>query len=381
MFRDRRVRSSAFFGPFFLVFVLMLLFGSLAKSISRPGGVRLHVVAEGADNPIVEAMKQRQMRIVEVSSLDEGRRLVRDGKAALVLRFPADLATRMAQGRQGSIEAVFDSKEQRSQIALSLVERIAQETNKRAVERLLSERGISNELASPLAVKATDVTRAKGASDLLTGILPYLIVIWAFFGGMSTASDIVAGEKERTTLETLLISPVARTQIVFGKFLALGLICLLSSLSSLVAVMLIAALRLPATEALFKDGLGISPMALATTIAVLLPTVALFASVLIAISSFAKNTREAQTYLGLASFIVIMPAMFSQFIGFTDYASARWVSLVPVLNTANSIRSSLLGKLDGVSFALTILVGVVLAAVALAIATKLFNREQVLTRV
>jgi sodium transport system permease protein len=216
---------------------------------------------------------------------------------------------------------------------------------------------------------------------MLVGFLPYLIVIWAFYGGMSVASDLIAGEKEKNTLETLLISPVRRTDIVLGKFLALSVVCLLSSLSSLVGLVLLAVVRPPGSDMMFETGLGVTPLAALLILALMVPMVAFFASLLVGVSSFAKNSRESQTYLTQISFIVILPAIFSQFIGFTDFASARWVNYVPILNTANNIRMALLGKADYVGIAITVGVSLVLALIALWGTVKLFNREEVLVRV
>jgi sodium transport system permease protein len=192
---------------------------------------------------------------------------------------------------------------------------------------------------------------------------------------------MVAGEKEKNTLETLLISPVRRTDIVLGKFLALGLVSLLSSLSSLVGLVVIAAIKMPGSEVIFKGGSGVTPLSATIIILVMLPLVALFSSILIAVSSYARNPREAQTYLTQVSFVVIIPAMFSQVIGLMDAGSAFWVNFVPILNVANNMRLALLGKPDFTGAAATIGVSLVLAAIALTFTVKLFNREEVLVRV
>jgi sodium transport system permease protein len=107
----------------------------------------------------------------------------------------------------------------------------------------------------------------------------------------------------------------------------------------------------------------------------------MFASLLLTFSTYAKNPREAQSYISLASFIVVVPAAFSQLIGLTDAGSQNWVNFVPVLNAANNIRNALLGKPDWPGTAITVLVSGAIAAVLVSIVVKLFNREQVLTRV
>jgi sodium transport system permease protein len=374
MFRDKRVRTSAFFGPIFLIVVLLLIFGSVLGGISKPQNVRVHAVK--SDSPLFGLLRAKGFNVTEVETEQEGKRLVQEGKARVLVAFGP------TSDGVSAVNVFFDEKAQISQIAKGAVESLFSAQNNAALESYIKANKVPDSLVKPIAVKSENIAKVQkgGASDFIVGMLPYLIVIWAFYGGMSIASDMAAGEKERNTLETLLITPVARTQIVLGKFLALSVVCLLSSLSSLVGLAAFAAVKPKGSELMFKDGLGVTPQSALLTLVLLIPLVAFFASLLIAISTYAKNTREAQTYLGLASFVVIMPAMFSQFIGLTDLGSARWINFVPILNTANNIRLALLGKPDFTAIAMTIGVSLVLALIMARITVWLFNREQVLVR-
>jgi sodium transport system permease protein len=130
-----------------------------------------------------------------------------------------------------------------------------------------------------------------------------------------------------------------------------------------------------------KNGLGLTVSGSILIILLLVPLVAFFASLLVAVSTFAKNAREAQTYLSLASFVVIIPAMFSQFIGLTEFSSASWINFVPVLNTSNNIRMTLMGKPDYAGSGIAIGICLVLAAIMVRYTVVLFQRETVLVRV
>jgi len=99
------------------------------------------------------------------------------------------------------------------------------------------------------------------------------------------------------------------------------------------------------------------------------------------LSTFARNPREAQSYLAGLSFLILMPAMMSQFIGYTDFANARWIYAIPVLNTATVLRNVLQAKPNGVGFLITVAVSLVLAAIGIRVAVSMFKREEVLTRV
>jgi len=375
MFRDKRVRTSAIFGPIFLIFVLLMIFSTVFGTLGKPQNTKIHVVR--TDSPLLAALKAHKYNVIEVATLDEGKKLLQDGKARVVVQFGEPKAG------ISPVEVFFDPKEQMSQISKDRVSEALRDVNHVALDKYLKENSVPVALTSPVAVKESEVTfgEKKGAGDFIVGMLPYLIVIWAFYGGMSIATELVAGEKEKNTLETLLITPVDRTQIVLGKFLALATVCLLSSSSSLIGLIAFAILKPSGSEIMFKDGLGLTPVSFLVTLLLLLPLVGFFASLLIAVSTYAKNSREAQTYLGLASFVVIMPAMFSQFIGLTDYAQARWINFVPILNTANNIRMALLGKTDVISIAITVGVSLALALIMGRVTVWFFNREQVLVRV
>ena len=219
------------------------------------------------------------------------------------------------------------------------------------------------------------------SSQLLVQLLPYFIVIWAFFGALSSASDLVSGEKERQTLETLLISPAPRNQIAIGKLLALIAASLTATSVSVLAIFVMYFLKLDFLKPVFEHGLGLTLSGLLVIIITLVPTCALFGSILLAVSSYAKNTREAQTYLSQASMFVTLPAAFSQIIGFTDFAQSEVVYAIPILNTANVIRNALMGRYDALGIAITISSGVLLASIAVWYSVRLFNRESILSRI
>ncbi len=380
MLRDKRVRQSAVFGPMFMIMMFMVLFGFLFSTIGEKSNVKVHVVK--ADNSMVQKMRAAGMDVEQVESLGKGRAMVRDGKARVVLQFEKDYDKKLAVHEPTKIQALFNPSEQVSQIAMANVRELLDKANEENRNALLTAKGISLDQAEPLHISTEEVKVGQNkGNEILIGFLPYLIVIWAFYGGMSIVSDLVAGEKEKNTLETLLIAPVKRYQVALCKFYALSSVCLVSSMSSVAGVYIMAALHLPITKKLFEQGVGVTPQAAGVILLVMAPTVALFASIMLAVSTYARNAREAQSYLTLVSFVVLMPAISSQFIGFTDAGSSRWVNFVPVLNAANTIRQSMFGKFDWSGIFITVAVSLAIALVAMRVAVTLFNREQVLTRV
>lgn len=378
MLRDKRVRTGALIMPIFLVFVFVSMFGFIFSSIEKPQSVTIHVVK--TDDQLVSDLKKEGLKVEYVNDIKAGESLIKSGKARLVASFgPPPTLERPQQ----VIELRFDPKEQMGDIAKARFFQSLKAAMTTRAEAAVVAAGLPKEAAEPLKFKEVPVKVGQGesANQMVVGLLPYFMVLFAFLGGFSIASDLVAGEKEKSTLETLLITPVSRTQIVLGKFFALGAISMLSSLSGLLGLALTVLIKPAGTSKMFESGLGLNPTSALIILVLLLPLVAFFSSLLVAVSTYARNMREAQTYLGLVNLVVVVPAVFSQVIGLTDFAHQFWINYIPILNTANNIRATLLGKPDMAGIGATVVVGIVLAAISLFIAIRLFNQEKVLMRV
>lgn len=383
MMRDKRVFVSAIFGPVFLIVLMIFLMGYLQDTLTKPKQITLHVYEGKGENSFIKQLqKSDKIKIVSHASPAEGERLVRDGTIKLLLVFPDHFDTRLKEHKSVEIKAIFDREEPMAGIPLKFVQEAIGKINTETIKALLKHKGLPAQLSEPLRLKEEPLPQKEGMGGaMILQLIPYLVVIWAFYGGFSTVTEMVTGEKEKSTLETLLITPVSRTEIALGKFFALGLQCLVSSLMTLVCVVALGSLNLPITRSLFPNGSTPTLVHLVSILAVIVPLTAMFAGILLSICAYAKNTREAQTYLTLISFVVLMPAIFSQFIGYTDMAKAAWVSFVPILNSAMCIRDALADKLDLGMLGITTATSIGLAAICIAKAVHMFNREEVLTRV
>lgn len=380
MFRDKRVRSGAFVMPVFMIILFVMLFGMINEKVNKPQKQDFAVVGTLTDKASNLLLKQVAGKLVTVSSVEEGVKLLQKGSVKLVVSVsgPMDAQNETKNMR---MTATYDPAEPLSQIALGTLRETVEGINKEGLKRVLKGLDVPDSAAEPIKFEAREAAKPKGlGGSFLVGLLPYLIVIWAFYGGFSIVSDLVAGEKERGTMETLLVSPIKRSEAALGKYLALALVCLLSSMMSLVAILVVGALRIGNTAALFPTGLSISFGGVVAMAMALVPLVLFFAGILMSVSALAKNMREAQTYLTLVSFVVVMPAVFSQFLGFTGMANAAWVKWTPVLGNAVCLREALLNKTDWPGLLSSATVCTVLGLILFAVTVKLFERETILSR-
>jgi sodium transport system permease protein len=300
----------------------------------------------------------------------------------LALRFPADFQESFEAAASPEVIVLYDPNEETALISLAAVKEVyGSFATKYSVNKMADLNIDARQLLPFVLIEDKLPVEKPFAGAWLVGFLPYLVVIWAFYGGFSIVGDLVAGEKERGSLETLLVTPVSRNAIAFGKFCALGAVSLASCTSALAGVFIMGLAPIPMTQKLFESGLSLSPASIFAIVVTIIPLVLFFAGILLALSTFARNQREVQSYLSLLSFVVLIPAIFSQIIGYTDLAGKSWINFVPVLNAASVLRDALLNRVDWTNLAVTSCVGVVLATGGLWLAIRLFSKEKVLMRV
>ena len=216
---------------------------------------------------------------------------------------------------------------------------------------------------------------AEGLLDLLVRIFPFLLVMWVLTGAIYPAVDMTAGEKERGTMETLLISPAERSEIVGGKFLAVTVLGFGTALWNvlLMVVAVVVAQLLLGHPLLSLGGLAASVLAA-------LPLAMLFAAACLAMGVFAGSTKEGNYYMVPMFFIVLPLGYWSMAPGIELNASMSWV---PVTN-ALLLQQRLMAvrpdpfpwqHVPAVVISLTASVGLVLWT-----AVRQFNRESVLFR-
>ena len=156
-------------------------------------------------------------------------------------------------------------------------------------------------------------------------IFPFMLVMWALAGALYPAVDVCAGEKERGTMETLIISPASREEIVLGKFLTIWVFSGGTSVLNLASM--------GVTAGIFSSQLGVTlrPAGLAWCVALLLPMSAFFSALCLAVGAYARSSKEGQYYLTQLYFICL-PLIFLTL--FPGVELNLFYSLVPITGVA-----------------------------------------------
>lgn len=209
-------------------------------------------------------------------------------------------------------------------------------------------------------------------TSTITMMLPFLLITFLFTGAMSICADSIAGEKERGTIATLLITPTKRSHIVLGKVVALGITALASALVSAVGLFM----SLPK---LIGVGFSFSiygPTTIILALIIIILTVLLFTAILTMVSTYAKTIKEA-TSLSTPLMVVILLISVSNFMSTT--ASTNLASyFIPVLNVSQCLVQLFSLSINPITFVICILSNAVYIAICVYIVTKIFNNEHII---
>lgn len=393
--RDRRSLMSMIIIPTFVMPALTFGVGKIAAGVvskAREETPAVMIVG-GDDSPGVAAALRQDKKLKVVPTTADWKQQISDKKVRAAVLIPAGFEAGLKAGAADPVVIYNYDGELKSGFAVSELEKFFRDLRDRTVTARLAERALPATLVKPFDLRRENVAAPeKVGGNLLGGIVPYLIIILCFTGAMYPAMDLTAGEKERGTMETLLCSPVARVDLVLGKFLMV----LTGSLSAMLLSLTSMGLSAMAAGMMFGGGGGaklaaaamqakaagtampmIDPVGLLGVVGMVLPVAVLFSAVIFTVALFAKSYKEAQSYVAPMVFLIIMPAVVGMLPGID--LNAR-LALVPILNLSLVCKEMLSGIWHWNYIALIFGSSCVYAAVALTLAVKMFNREDVIFR-
>jgi sodium transport system permease protein len=337
--RDRRVLINAlllgpFLGPLVFVGITNYIINRESSRAEKP----LPVVVIGAEYApnLVDALRQAGLEVQP--AVPDPETAVREQRIDLALRIAPEYATEWRAGRLATVEIFYDSSrtDGNSQIA-RLRSMLAGYSRNIGALRLLA-RGVSPEVTVPLSIVDRDQATATSRGAALFAMLPYFLIFTVFMGGMFLAIDATAGERERQSLEPLLINPVPRWQILSGKLAATVSFSFTSVLLSVGAFM-IAAWLMPTGKLELTVNLGwqfcrvVLPM--------MLPLVMLLSVLQTLVAAHSRNFREAQTALGLLQLLPMIPSIG---LVIAPIKIVTWMYAIPLIGQQLTIMRTLRGE-------------------------------------
>ncbi|MBI4199849.1 MAG: ABC transporter permease [Chloroflexi bacterium] len=303
---------------------------------------------------------------------------VQERTIAVALVIPPDFSQKLEKEEPASVTIISDESSLRSRLAAARLGALLTAYGQQLTSERLARRGIELAAISPLQVRQQSVaTRQQLAAVLGRLSVPIAVLFYAVLAGMYTAIDVTAGEKERGTLEPLLGSPASRAEIVIGKWLAV----LATTIPALLLLMASIWLAFRLTPKGLLGGSLAFELSLGSAAAVALlaiPFGAMLGAVELVICTFARNFKEAQNFMTPVMLAVMVPGFAIGFL--QDFTPALWMFGVPVLGQALTIVELLQGTQGLMELTLTLASTMVGMLLALWLAIKVFQREQVLFR-
>ena len=383
MLRDRRTIFSMIIFPLVIFPVMSVGFNSLAeKSVKKVKQEKSQIMILGEENAPGLAKKLRDTNGIEVlPASPDYSKLISDKKLRAAVEFPAgfEKAISSEAADPPKVMIYFYAAELRSGSAAQRVETVLRGYRDEAVASRLASRGLSAAMLKPVEAKRQNVAAAeKVGGERLAAMISYFLVIIIISGASHPALDITAGEKERGTMETILASPVGRRELVTGKFLLVLTASLVTAILSLTSFGISTKLAPTYLKEMTRGyGFTIGLKAVVAVGLMVLPMAILFAAGLLAMAVFARNYKEAQSYMGPLMIVVIQPAVISMLPG---VELGPKLALIPILNVGLVTRQVLTGQYPWGMIAIAFVSTCVYAGMALSAAVKMFQKEEVLFR-
>jgi len=278
----------------------------------------------------------------------------------------------------GEVDEFYDPSRQSAVLVDIRLQSALSEYNAAKAAAALQQRGIDPGILTPIHLVPRPLSSPVQAASngFLSFFLPYILITMILTGGFSAALDSSAGERERKTLESLLLTPAPRSRVLLGKIGAVTTVSLAAAIAA-IGSMLFALSRISLAGSSFHVNLGLTATAVMIWLAVLLAVS--FSSLTLALGTLAKSFRQGQAYVTPLYFITIFPAAITLFI--PDFNPNLAYYLIPILNAVLVLRDAILHtQVDLAHLAVTTISLGATAVIAWIAARYLFTRESLLTK-
>jgi sodium transport system permease protein len=370
--RDRRVLLNALIlgpllGPLLFVGLLRFTIGHELEQADQPLPVVI-IGAERAPN-LVAALEQQGLKALPpVGDIETA---LREQRVSLALRISDQFADDWRAGRPAQVDIIYDSSQRAGGSQFERLRGMLENYSRRTGAMRLIARGLVPSAASGLLIAPRDQATPQARGALLFAMLPYFLILTSFIGGMWLAIDSTAGERERQSLEPLLVNPVAREQILLGKLGAAASFSFTSLVLGLLAFSLAA--RLLPTQRIAMS-LDIGPAVIGSILLLMVPLVVLIVISQMLVAAFARSAREAQTYVGLLQLLPLIPSVAISVLPVTPQL---WMYALPLIGQQLAMLRLLRGEpVTAPPLALCTLMTVVAAGAAFLVAKRIYESER-----
>ena len=371
--RDRRSLLVALIYPLLGPVLLGLLISAVVNVVSAKSVADVALAVKGAERApgLVRFLSERGVKVV--ASPADPAAAVREGHLESVVVVSDDFAARFAAEQTARIEVVVNSSRLSGLIVLNRVAALLGDYNTEVWGQRIRSRGIDFRVLQPLQIASVDVAAGTHIAEILLFMVPPLLIFNLFMGGVYLAMDTTSGERERGSLEPLLINPVERWALMLGKYLA-----------ALFYTGVAVAVQLLAFKMVFQTaGGGTLAFANVLTVGVVLgvfaltlPLMMVAVGVQFIVATVTRSFKEAQTYLGLLPLVPAIPGMVMVF---APVQAKAWMMTIPAFSQTLLLGQFVHGETLAATDVLMSMASSTAAAVLLIVlAARLYESEKLI---
>lgn len=372
-FTDKRMIMSLIL-PGVLIFVLYSLMGNFIGDAITPADDYEYVICVENESVTLDGyLSTLGFKYKKVNApREEAEKKLVDKEIDLYVSFSEDFDDAGADKAGKNVVIEYNSAKRESAKIYSALQTVYMQNSVASVDyNYAINAGVEN----PDMATEEDVVKM-----MLTTFMPFILMVFLVTGSVSVASESIAGEKERGTIATLLVTPVKREYIALGKIIALTVTSLFSSLVSFVGIMA----SLPNLLQLERIGnvtsIDLSVYGASTFVGILgiiLITVMMFTMIMSVLSTFAKSVKEATQFVTPAM-IVVMLASVTSMIGGGKAVTNPALYLIPIYNCAQCLTMLFSGEFYGLCYLFTILSDALFIVLGVVLLAKMFNNEKIM---
>lgn len=343
---------------------------------------RILKTEEFVKNKIV---KDEKIELVKYKDLESAKKDLREENIVCIIDFHEDFFKSLENEKVAKITLLHDSSKSKSIIGTQMIQSKMAMINNEVAKEKLEKQGVSADILN-LVVSVNediaDIEKTSSAMQVIVMIVPMYLISVVISAGMPLAVDIFAGERERNTFESLLSTKANRLAILIGKYLAVIVFSLLSIFTSFVGLVI----GIIINKSMFgiEEGTSILEafnMPLPALILAIISSFTLaivFGGILIAISTYAKTAKEAQTYMSY----IMLPSMIPAFVTMMMQAGdvKMYMNFIPVLNTIASLKMVLGGVINYSYLFITVGVNILFGAIVTCFVIRMFNNEKIVIK-
>jgi sodium transport system permease protein len=373
-FRDRRAVNALVFGSLVGPVLLAVM---LNLQVRRQTVTEVRVPVTGGQHaPLLVDWLRQQPDVTVVDGpkdLEAAQTVVRDGDEDFVLAIPEDYGKKFAEMKPAQVQIVRDSTNNSSSGSRERLRRLITQYSGEIGGLRLVARGVSPGVASAVPVADLEISTAQQRAARVLSMLPLMVLLAAFTTAIQISSDSTAGERERGALESLLLNPVPRIELVTGKWLAAAIFALIGMVAT-IGLMVAAFAMVPFADTGVRFSFTIAQVL--QWLAVVLPAGLLAPAIEVYLASFARTFKEAQQYMGYVVLIPMMALMGS--IAFPDM-TGLWLAPVPIVGQLELARAILSGESPAAMWYVFSALSVAGCTAALIVLTaRLFSSEKLI---